>query len=270
LTGYYLMHRGWMDNDLFRWQRKEPYCSRAAWVWLIEHAQYEPAKVLIGGKPVELQRGQLSHSYRYLARAWGWSEAKVRRWCVAAASLDMIRRSSNAGQVIITICNYDKYQADPRIADAAMHVTPTHRRRNADANTKEGNEGKDNPVADATGFERAGARGHQKERSYGPTSRKTRISTDWQPDLRDVQYAQAKGWDGRRIGEEADAFADRCSRDGATYADWHAAWRTWCRNADKFAGRQGGNGAARSRAGGSGPGGIVAALGGFRMPGEMD
>jgi hypothetical protein len=106
---------------------------------------------------------------------------------------------------------------------------------------------------------RDGARGEpRKERSYGPNSRKTRIASDWQPDLADCQYAAGRGWDGGRIGEEADAFADRCNRDGPLYADWHAAWRTWVRNADKFAARDtaragGANGAAR-------PGPITAAM----------
>jgi uncharacterized protein YdaU (DUF1376 family) len=106
---------------------------------------------------------------------------------------------------------------------------------------------------------RDGARGEpRQERSYGPNSRKTRIASDWQPDLADCQYAAGRGWDGGRIGEEADAFADRCNRDGPLYADWHAAWRTWVRNADKFAARDtaragGANGAAR-------PGPITAAM----------
>lgn len=143
MTGYYLMHRGWMENDLFRWQRTEPFDTRSAWVWLIEHAQYEPATALIAGKPVELQRGQLSYSYRYLARAWGWSEARVRRYCVAAASLQMLRCVSDAGQAVITICNYDKYQVVPRDGDAPSDALSTQRRRSGDANIKEGNKGKE-------------------------------------------------------------------------------------------------------------------------------
>lgn len=137
MSGYYLMHRGWMDNPVFGGSRQEPYCRRSAWVWLIEHAQYEDATVLIGGKPIELRRGQLSYSYRYLASAWGWSEAKVRRWCVAVASAKMISCVSDAGQAVITICNYEKYQNLPRVADAADGASVTQHRRSTDANTKE-------------------------------------------------------------------------------------------------------------------------------------
>lgn len=74
---------------------------------------------------------------------------------------------------------------------------------------------------------------------------KIQIAPDWQPDLADCAFAAARGWDGRRIGEEADAFADRCKRDQAAYADWNAAWRNWCRNADKFTPRPNGEAASR-------------------------
>ena len=79
MTGYYLMHRDWMDNPVFR---DRGYCERAAWVWLIERAQYEPTQVRPNGKHklVELRRGQLACSYRHLGAAWGWQHDRCRRF----------------------------------------------------------------------------------------------------------------------------------------------------------------------------------------------
>jgi uncharacterized protein YdaU (DUF1376 family) len=86
-----------------------------------------------------------------------------------------------------------------------------------------------------------------------PNGRKTRIAADWCPDLTDCQYAAGRGWDAGRIGEEADAFADHCRRDEKGFADWNAAWRTWVRNSDKFAARNGHlNGGGRHAAARSG------------------
>lgn len=132
------MHRGWLDHPIFGGSRREPYCRRSAWIWLIDHALYEPATVVIAGKPIALQRGQLSYSYRYLAETWGWSEARVRRYCVAVASVKMIVCDTDAGQAVITICNYDKYQNFERVGDAANGASVTQHRRSIDANKKEG------------------------------------------------------------------------------------------------------------------------------------
>jgi hypothetical protein len=41
----------------------EPYCRRAAWAWLIEHAVWKPRITIVsGGVPVALERGQLCRS----------------------------------------------------------------------------------------------------------------------------------------------------------------------------------------------------------------
>ena len=76
MSGRYWMARGWMDHSLFR---GEPYSKAQAWCWLIEKAAWKRHRIAIGGKEIFLRRGQLSYSTRYMAKAWGWSEAKVRR-----------------------------------------------------------------------------------------------------------------------------------------------------------------------------------------------
>lgn len=110
---YYLLHRGWLDHELFG--EDEPFCRRAAWAWLIEHAAYTARQVRIAGKLVTLQRGQLTFSLRYLARAWGWGHERVRRFLRDLAERDMIETANVTGgetpQTVITICNYERYQA---------------------------------------------------------------------------------------------------------------------------------------------------------------
>ena len=69
--GFYLMHRGWMDNPSSR-AGHDPFCRRAAWVWLIEEAAWADRRVSLGGKTVTLHRGQLTHSVRFMAQAWNW------------------------------------------------------------------------------------------------------------------------------------------------------------------------------------------------------
>jgi hypothetical protein len=117
-AGYYLMHRGWLDTPALGGDR-EPFCRRAAWAWMIENARWQNGGVAIGGKTVQLQRGQMSHSLRYMARAWGWEEPKVRRFLNRLSQDNMIQQKTDAHQTVITICNYDIYQHHESVSDAA-------------------------------------------------------------------------------------------------------------------------------------------------------
>lgn len=138
MSGFYLMHRGWHDSPIFG---REAYSRRDAWVWMIEQAVYTEHDIDIAGKTITLHRGQFSSSLRYMAKAWGWDEAKVRRFISRARNEKMIDASSDAGQTIITICNYDKYQSLEKSTDAPNDAAATQQRRGSDANNNKGNQG---------------------------------------------------------------------------------------------------------------------------------
>ncbi len=124
---FYLMHRGWMDGELFAGQRREPFDRRSAWVWLIEHAAFDGDG-----------RGQLSHSIRYLAKAWGWSSTKVFRFIAVCVSLKMIECSSETGQLSIRLCKYDIFQSIGQISGTQKPVTVEQTRNATGTDIKEG------------------------------------------------------------------------------------------------------------------------------------
>lgn len=133
---YYLMHRGWLDHELFH--EEDPFCRRAAWAWLIEHAAWDRTRVRIAGKTVELERGQLSYSLRFLAKTWGWGHERVRRFLTELRERDMIETARETGQTLITVCNYSFYQDGDKLARQ-----PKRRRRDrSETNKKEGNQDK--------------------------------------------------------------------------------------------------------------------------------
>lgn len=134
---FYLMHRGWQENPIFS---GESFSRRDAWVWLIEHAAFRETRIGVQGKTVAIERGQVCASLRQLAREWGWSEPRVRRFLLRAQSEEMIGCVADAGRTVITICNYNEYQADACVADAGTDAAATHRRRTTDALKKEGKE----------------------------------------------------------------------------------------------------------------------------------
>jgi hypothetical protein len=126
MTGsHYRMHRGWLDHPMFA---RDAYCHRAAWAWLIDHAAFAPHAVMIGGKEVNLERGQLCTSLRALAATWGWEVTKVRRFlakleaCHATATASATGTAT--GHTIVTICNYGKYQAGD-YGGATASATPS-------------------------------------------------------------------------------------------------------------------------------------------------
>ena len=100
-----------MNSDLF--SKEEKFDRRSAWVYLIENASWKARKFTVGNKTIDLERGQLSCSIRYLEKAWGWSTTKVRAYLSLLQNLAMIELTKNTGQNLITICKYNDYQIPP-------------------------------------------------------------------------------------------------------------------------------------------------------------
>ena len=124
MTGsYYRMARGWLDHPVLH---GEPYDRRSAWAWLIEEALWQDCRCDTAGRIVEIKRGQISHSTRSMAKAWGWSEARVRRFLTRLKTDAMIDAGSDApsdaGPSLITISNYERYQSVAAEGDAAKET----------------------------------------------------------------------------------------------------------------------------------------------------
>ena len=63
------------------------------------------------------------------------------------------------------------------------------------------------------------------------TAKRSRIDDEWQPDAKDKDFAESLGVDWTTEGP---AFADHHAMHGNLMADWHAAWRTWCRRCVQY------------------------------------
>ena len=136
--GQYRMRRGWLEHPVLQ---GEPYDRRSAWAWLIEEAKWQDRRCEIAGRLIDLKRGQLSHSTRFMARAWGWSEARVRRFLTRLKIDAMIDAATDAGRYLITICNYDRYQTplngSDAPSDAPSDAAATQQRRKPKEGKKE-------------------------------------------------------------------------------------------------------------------------------------
>ena len=107
--GYIHVHRKIWENAFF--SSSERFDRRSAWLWLITHANYEKGSFLAKGRICYVQRGQLFTSVRYLAKIWGWDKDTVRRFLTDAETEKMITVTRTQSGTLITIVNFNKYNA---------------------------------------------------------------------------------------------------------------------------------------------------------------
>lgn len=147
MSGFFKLERGWRDHPVLRGE----YSRGDAWAWMIENACWKPMKSRVKGVVIELERGELSFSQRFIARKWGWSKSRVDRFLAELRAESMIEtRSKNGataghpagqGQSIISICNYAKYQDKPeaeRGNDDAENGAKSGQQRGKEEEEKEG------------------------------------------------------------------------------------------------------------------------------------
>ena len=135
MAGTVNIARGLWDDPTFK---DAEMSQREAWIWMIAEASWKDRTKRVGSTEIELERAQLAASTRFMAAAWMWSEARVRRYLDMLENRRMIQRKIDAGVTVITICKYDDYQAQPKDIDAAATQQSTQQRRTVDANEKKG------------------------------------------------------------------------------------------------------------------------------------
>lgn len=183
LSGYVRISRGFFEDAAFA---DEAFTEREAFLWLIFEASFLAREVRVGSAVVQLKRGQIAASTRFMAKAWGWSEARVRRYLDRLKNRRMAERVTDAGVTVVTLCNYDKYQAYTRVADAPATQEPTHRRRTGDANEKE-----DEITLREEEEERATCDAVLAAAGLNPTDIP---SSHWMPHVLETFIAKWRGW----------------------------------------------------------------------------
>lgn len=128
--GYIAISRGFFDHPIFA---PEAFTEREAFQWMIMEAAWVPRRVRRGRLVIDLGRGEFAHSIRFMATAWKWSEAHVRRFLKKLKSDGMLTIQPTRDMTHVTICNYEKFQnprrADDARSDAQTDEPATNRRR---------------------------------------------------------------------------------------------------------------------------------------------
>jgi hypothetical protein len=106
--GVFAVDRGIFDHPVL--SSREPFSRREAWLFILSEAAWKPRAFRANGRQIELKRGQLSHSVRFLADKWGWSKSSVARFLDVLQTETMIEKETGTGQILISVCNFDQYQ----------------------------------------------------------------------------------------------------------------------------------------------------------------
>jgi hypothetical protein len=137
--GVFAVDRGIFDHP--KLCDGKPFSKLEAWLWLLSSAAWKPISRHISGRTVELRRGQLVASTRFMGERWRWTEPRVRRFLTLlktdADNDAEIDTQTDAGITVITIRKYDRYQRvslpnDARAdgaSDATGDAATTHERR---------------------------------------------------------------------------------------------------------------------------------------------
>lgn len=257
--GFVAVDRDYFDDACFS---EEPFSEREAWLWLTMEASWKARTRRIGHIVVELERGQLAASLRFMAERWRWSKDRVARFLERLGDQAKIETSTATGICVVTIRNYhadaradratdarrgrdrreDVENAEspqaPRVADATDNADLPRQPRDKREELNNIN----SPEADASGEWRARR-----------APRGMRLPPDWSPAEADIAFAQTLIAP-TRIPFEIDKFRDHwraASGPPAVKRDWSAAWRNWVRKATEMrASNNGGPGHGGSRIGG--------------------
>lgn len=105
--GFIKISRSLFENHL--WTEEREYSRAEAWIDLIQMARFEAKQEIIQNKVIEVQRGELTASRRFLENRWSWGSSKVSNYLKMLSKLGMINQRTNQGQTIISLVKYSDY-----------------------------------------------------------------------------------------------------------------------------------------------------------------
>ena len=187
-------------TDHWLWNSGEKFSRGQAFIDLLLLAAYADHTVMSQGKKIELQRGSIITSVRYLADRWQWSKDKTMHFLNDLEADGTIKKVSDTKRTVLTIVNYEKYQGVGG-SDRTQNGRRTDTDRTQNGQTKESKESKRNnnifvpPLVEEV-------RMYCAEHGY---------SVDAQ---RFVDFYKSKGW---MVGKNK-------------MKDWKACVRVWQRN----------------------------------------
>lgn len=105
--GVFAVDRGIFTDPDFA---NEPFTEREAFMWLVSEAAWKAHAGRAYSGRVELKRGELCHSVRFMAEAWQWSKSRVDRFMKRLIKSKIISCENRDTSQVYFVCNYSKFQ----------------------------------------------------------------------------------------------------------------------------------------------------------------
>ena len=122
MSGWFAMKHGVSRHPLLKGKPERV----AIWVWLVDNAVWKDTPHDVNGKTITIKRGQVAVSQRRLAEEVGVGRQVVRTFLDRLTTERMINPDPTHGKTIVTLCNYEKYQAALKADNPAPNPALTH------------------------------------------------------------------------------------------------------------------------------------------------
>lgn len=187
--------------------------EEACFTWMVGKAAWQPARVKFRDKPIHLKRGQLAISQRQMAAGLRWSLGTFQRFIDRLTAESMVDTHTESGVTVITICNYDIYQAIESPTESPGD-TPRVRKPSQSRVTEQEKEEvkKDSPLPPKGAAQAF-------------------LPADWKPpaiaELSPKAKQCAEQWPRGAYDTVAEGFALYWQSRNRKMADWHKTWCGW-------------------------------------------
>lgn len=111
-SGYISVYRQIQDHWLWN---GEPFSRGQAWIDLLLMANHQDGKMLLNGKLIDVQRGEVITSEVKLSERWSWSRTKVRSFLKTLSDEHMIQQKKDSKKTDLIVCNYADYQTSQSV-----------------------------------------------------------------------------------------------------------------------------------------------------------
>lgn len=217
MSGWVRLDRSWHKTDCLK--QNEPFCERAAWVWLISNAAWKDTfRHGPKGELIEVKRGQIHVSLSSLETAFNWSKKKVRGFINRLESGHMVGTERAQSGTLITICNYAKYQD---IDDSEGHGRGTAK----------------GTVGAQSGHTQEQGITNKQETKILSRAKKHRVPEDFSPEPFGAKSQSQKiidSWHPEFFDGQLEKFRAHHTAKGTLHENWQSAWSTWVLNSRRF------------------------------------
>ena len=214
------------------WAVEEPYCRRAAWVFLLMMANdRDRTWVKTAGDVVDLKRGQMAWSVQRLAQEWRWGREKVSGFLKYLQRVGCVRWECNTRGSVITIINYDTYNPPTDSSPDAEYAGEPATDRHLTGSSPTADPTTDRQLTDSRPDTEVGRRSKEVGKGNTHSARGSGFADPdgtWQPTLEEF-VAWGRAWPGHMAaGAPADIplawlegwFAHELSKASGGFMNW--------------------------------------------------